>query len=256
MPFDSERFQSPAELEDVLSGRLRYDRGSRGPGVKKVQQALQDLGYGCGWLGADGVFGDGTYRAVYHFKKDRDILHAGGGIDGIVGPKTMQALDDEFSGKKGGGGGNGGGGDDPLPATFTRWSYLIETWEAEGNGPHRLGKITLTPFGMPGQAEQYAMNVDRRTGDLGSLLTGWQQGDFTLRRGMPARSGKVSAAWQQGFKVSGWKVMGLRALVAFHLTLTTLSKEVVSLSLVMADRTEEQMFRSGTYEMTGTMLRE
>lgn len=54
-------------------------RGSRGPLVKQVQEALG--------LEADGIFGPGTERAVKSWQRENDLV-----ADGIVGPKTMAVL--------------------------------------------------------------------------------------------------------------------------------------------------------------------
>ncbi len=60
--------------------------GDKGDDVRAVQKRLAALGY---WLGpADGVYGDLTLQAVYALQKA-----AGTGRDGIVGPRTKQAID-------------------------------------------------------------------------------------------------------------------------------------------------------------------
>lgn len=68
--------------------------------VKRIQQALIDLGYDLGPAGADGVRGRRTLAAIVQFQHDRslDIMYPG-----TVGPKTLAALglSDE------------GGGEDP-----------------------------------------------------------------------------------------------------------------------------------------------
>jgi peptidoglycan hydrolase-like protein with peptidoglycan-binding domain len=72
-------------------------RGSKGDAVKLAQQSLIDRGYEVGSGGADGVFGNYTYRAVLRYQLDR----ASGefwaftlplGADGIVGPQTWKRL--------------------------------------------------------------------------------------------------------------------------------------------------------------------
>tara|TARA_Y100001938_G_C8077492_1_gene426990 strand:- start:504 stop:1313 length:810 start_codon:yes stop_codon:yes gene_type:complete len=60
--------------------------GSRGSEVVKVQEALNNGGYGP--LDTDGIFGRGTEAAVKRFQKD-----AGVSVDGIVGPNTMAAIE-------------------------------------------------------------------------------------------------------------------------------------------------------------------
>ncbi|MFR9778974.1 peptidoglycan-binding protein [Micromonospora sp. MS34] len=67
---------NPAELR----------RGDSGPGVRALQQRLNQLGY---WTGAsDGTFGLLTVQAVYALQKA-----AGLSRDGVVGPRTRAALD-------------------------------------------------------------------------------------------------------------------------------------------------------------------
>ena len=75
---------SNAGLVSSLSGYIRY--GNRGENVKKLQKALNDLGYGnSGTSGLDGIFGDKTLAAVKKFQKDMGIS-----ADGIVGPETKK----------------------------------------------------------------------------------------------------------------------------------------------------------------------
>ena len=56
-----------------------------GNDVKWVQYALNREGFNCGEV--DGIFGKGTKRAVIAFQKAKGL-----GADGIVGPKTREAL--------------------------------------------------------------------------------------------------------------------------------------------------------------------
>ena len=68
-----------------LSGNIQY--GQSGSNVKKLQQALNALGFNCG--SADGIFGDKTYAAVMAFQRSSKF---GGAIsaDGIVGTNTKK----------------------------------------------------------------------------------------------------------------------------------------------------------------------
>jgi hypothetical protein len=60
-------------------------RGDRGDAVRKIQSALG--------VGADGVFGPVTERAVKSFQRSKGLM-----VDGIVGPQTRAALGlDPFS---------------------------------------------------------------------------------------------------------------------------------------------------------------
>ena len=62
-------------------------RGNTGEAVKELQTNLISLGYSCGNLGADGVFGSSTENAVRKFQKEYGI-----GVDGISGYQTQTAI--------------------------------------------------------------------------------------------------------------------------------------------------------------------
>ena len=64
-------------------------RGSRGPLVRELQRALKDYFYYVGEV--DGIYGPLTEEAVIAFQQD-----AGIGVDGIVGPETRAALQEEL----------------------------------------------------------------------------------------------------------------------------------------------------------------
>jgi hypothetical protein len=69
----------------TASSEVVVKRGDRGDAVRKVQAALG--------VGADGVFGPMTERAVKRFQRSHGLL-----VDGIVGPQTRSALGlDPFS---------------------------------------------------------------------------------------------------------------------------------------------------------------
>lgn len=61
-------------------------RGMTGPVVASLQQNLEDLGYELGTV--DGAFGGKTEAAVKDFQAKKGL-----GADGVVGPKTLQAID-------------------------------------------------------------------------------------------------------------------------------------------------------------------
>lgn len=61
-------------------------RGMTGPVVASLQQNLEDLGYELGTV--DGAFGAKTEAAVKDFQAKKSL-----GADGVVGPKTLQAID-------------------------------------------------------------------------------------------------------------------------------------------------------------------
>ena len=62
-----------------------FKKGSRGDAVKQIQVALN--------LKADGIFGSKTEKAVIKFQKDNGLYP-----DGIVGKKTLAALNINFHG--------------------------------------------------------------------------------------------------------------------------------------------------------------
>lgn len=72
---DSEDEDESFDLDDI--GVLR--RGARGEGVKIMQEALG--------IGADGVFGPGTERALKEWQKANGLV-----ADGIAGPVTLGEL--------------------------------------------------------------------------------------------------------------------------------------------------------------------
>ena len=88
MPLRSPRFAGDPVLEACFAGQHRMMAPEQGDAVRKVQQALIDLGFALP-DGADGVFGDQTGDAVTLFKQGHDLSPS----DPVVGPKTMAALD-------------------------------------------------------------------------------------------------------------------------------------------------------------------
>lgn len=81
----------------IESGFIRPDRpdypgyligyGDAGEDVEMIQQRLIELGYSCGYYGADGIFGYSTESAVKAFQRDHGLA-----ADGIVGPDTWNEL--------------------------------------------------------------------------------------------------------------------------------------------------------------------
>jgi hypothetical protein len=102
MPLTSPRFAGDQVLEQCLKGTNRLTKGSQGPSVQRVQQALLDANLQLQRFAVDGKFGPLTADAVIKFQKSKRLRL----IDGIVGRETMGALDAAFP---------GGGKSTPLP---------------------------------------------------------------------------------------------------------------------------------------------
>ncbi len=89
MPLTAPRFAGEPVLEACFAGTHRMLTPETGPAVRKVQEALVDLGFS--QQQQDGVFGVHTGEAVVNYKTVRNIFPN----DPVVGPKTMAALDAE-----------------------------------------------------------------------------------------------------------------------------------------------------------------
>lgn len=87
----SPRFAGDLVLEACFDEEDFLQSGKRGPAVEKLQQALIDAGFPLPEFGVDGIFESETQTAVRNYQRARKL-----GIDGIVGPITMGALDAEF----------------------------------------------------------------------------------------------------------------------------------------------------------------
>jgi hypothetical protein len=87
----SPRFSGISDLESAKDDKKHLQKDSTGLSVRILQQALLDIGYSLPKYGVDGVFGEETETAVKAFQKANSLSD-----DGIVGPKTMQALDISF----------------------------------------------------------------------------------------------------------------------------------------------------------------
>lgn len=92
----SDRFRGDPTLEACAADRARLGPPASGDSVRRVQQALIDLGFDLGATGADAAYGPKTAAAVRKFKVDHTL---GFTQYGDVGPRTMQTLDDLFSGR-------------------------------------------------------------------------------------------------------------------------------------------------------------
>lgn len=75
------------DILDNMDNSELISVGSKGEGVKEIQEILISLGYELPKYGADGSFGRETKEAVEDFQRDENILG-----DGIVGIETSRKL--------------------------------------------------------------------------------------------------------------------------------------------------------------------
>lgn len=99
----SARLKGDAVLEACFDNNRVLQQGSAGPSVIKIQHALTDLGFRMPGSGIDGQFGKETKSQVKSFQKSAGLKD-----DGVVGQKTMEALDSQLL--------TGAGGPGPLPS--------------------------------------------------------------------------------------------------------------------------------------------
>jgi hypothetical protein len=74
------------------SKRPTLRRGDKGPYVIELQTDLVKLGYGIGPCGIDGVYGKATKAAVEQLQLKHGLV-----VDGICGPKTWAAIDQDLA---------------------------------------------------------------------------------------------------------------------------------------------------------------
>jgi len=80
-----------------LSHIMRYDdrtanwrvlnQGKKGDDVAQLQFRLVERGYLDDWGDVDGIFGSGTYNAVWQYQSDHGLY-----ADGIAGSATLHAM--------------------------------------------------------------------------------------------------------------------------------------------------------------------
>ena len=80
-------------LVDLSGVETGLKKGNRGEDVKKVQQALKDLGYDLGKWDVDGIIGSKTEEAIKKFQEEHGLE-----ITGTIDEATLKALE-EASGK-------------------------------------------------------------------------------------------------------------------------------------------------------------
>ena len=91
----SPRFAGDHQLEMCNDNLLEFNIGSSGGAVRKIQQALIDLGYDLSEFRADSHYGSETADAVREFQRDFGMNDEQ--IDGIVGENTLSRLDSRLS---------------------------------------------------------------------------------------------------------------------------------------------------------------
>lgn len=84
---DHPRFSDHAELKEVLNGKS-LTKGAKGEGVKAIQTALLDLGFGLP-SGADGAFGNEVFLALKGFQSSQNLP-----MTGELDAKTLKALNE------------------------------------------------------------------------------------------------------------------------------------------------------------------
>ena len=67
--------------------RSTLTKGMRGDDVKSLQEQLIAAGYSCGKAGADGIFGNDTFRAVAAFQEDHCLP-----VTGVADPATIKTI--------------------------------------------------------------------------------------------------------------------------------------------------------------------
>jgi lipoprotein-anchoring transpeptidase ErfK/SrfK len=91
-PLSNARFAALAELAGVLAGQTPLAKGSKGEGVRAVQQALLDMGFSVP-AGADGAFGAQSAKAVRNFQVHARPAFPEVRPTGTVDAATLRALD-------------------------------------------------------------------------------------------------------------------------------------------------------------------
>jgi hypothetical protein len=104
MALRARRFRYDVVLNQCLDGthRITMPPGGQPPfeagrHIRKIQRALIDQGFPLPVHGSDSTYGPETAQAVSDFKSFNQISPS----DGVVGPKTMQKLDDLFASEPG-----------------------------------------------------------------------------------------------------------------------------------------------------------
>jgi peptidoglycan hydrolase-like protein with peptidoglycan-binding domain len=151
-------------VQRLVGGSSMLRKGSSGPEVSKLQQAL--IGAGA-QLKADGSFGPATHAAVVELQKGAGLTP-----DGIVGPKTWGAL---------GGGGGGAAGEKAPPEKVVLLKTKLAMLQARiaelGGKPDASKEASSTPTVEPevrggwlDDAADWASDAVDTVGDVASSV--------------------------------------------------------------------------------------
>lgn len=77
--------KDPKTIYPTLPKRGYFQKGDKGVNVKRMQTALNKVGYSCGT--ADGIFGDRTLSGVKTFQYNNGLA-----VDGLFGKKSLKKL--------------------------------------------------------------------------------------------------------------------------------------------------------------------
>ncbi|MBN8724804.1 MAG: peptidoglycan-binding protein [Acidobacteria bacterium] len=82
------RFAGDTRLQEILMGGKTLNRADNGDIVKKVQQALKDMGYNAPVYGVDGALGGETARLLKSFQRAQNLP-----VTGVLDRATLREMD-------------------------------------------------------------------------------------------------------------------------------------------------------------------
>lgn len=91
---DQSEFNKASAAPATPAKKNYLEKGDKGNDVKELQKMLIACGYSCGSTGADGDFGNDTFKAVKKFQKAYKLT-----VDGIAGKATMAKLKEVYKKK-------------------------------------------------------------------------------------------------------------------------------------------------------------
>ncbi|MFL5319395.1 MAG: peptidoglycan-binding protein [Myxococcaceae bacterium] len=86
------RFVGNAQLQQVLKAGAVLGAGTKGEGLKAVQQSLIDMGFAL-YGGADGAYGAQSKKAITNFQKHAQRMFPDVPVTGTLDAATLKALD-------------------------------------------------------------------------------------------------------------------------------------------------------------------